>query len=108
MGIGGAAGRLIKLRQRERRAQLEAPRLLLLRDGDGGEECFLGGRGVRWIALEQDLAADAMQESVGPVFSRLVRERQCFIDPGQAPSALPPWLRSRRASLEKGYTPLGS
>jgi hypothetical protein len=37
---GGAAARLIKLRQRQRRAQLEAPRLLLLRDGDGGEEGY--------------------------------------------------------------------
>jgi hypothetical protein len=35
MGGGGAAGRLIKLRQRQRRAQLEAPRFLLLRNGDG-------------------------------------------------------------------------
>src|ERR1700736_3978675 len=33
MGIGGAVRRMIKLRQRERRAQLKAPRLLLLRDG---------------------------------------------------------------------------
>ena len=41
MGVGGAARRLIKSRQIERRAQLETPRSLLLRDGDGGEECFL-------------------------------------------------------------------
>ena len=41
VGVGGAAGRLIELRQRQRRAQLEAPRLLLLRDRDGGEEGFL-------------------------------------------------------------------
>ena len=33
---------LIKLRQRQRREQLEAFRLLLLRDGDGGEEGLLG------------------------------------------------------------------
>jgi len=35
-GFSGAAGRLIKLRQRQRRAQFEAARSLLLRDRDGG------------------------------------------------------------------------
>ena len=69
MGVGGAAGRLIKLRQRQRRAQLEAPRLLLLRDGDGGEEGFLGRRRIRRIALEQNLAADAMALRVKPTLS---------------------------------------
>jgi hypothetical protein len=36
VGVGGASGRLTKLCQRKRRAQLEASRLLLLRDGNGG------------------------------------------------------------------------
>jgi hypothetical protein len=41
MCLGGAACRLIKLRQWQRRLQREAPRLLLLRNSDGGEECLL-------------------------------------------------------------------
>ena len=61
MGVGGAAGRLIKLRQRERRAQFETPRLLLLRNRDGGEQGFLDRHGVRRIALPQNVAADAMR-----------------------------------------------
>jgi hypothetical protein len=37
--------------------QFEAARLLSLGDGDGGEERLFGGRGVRRIALEMNLAA---------------------------------------------------
>ena len=70
MSVGGAAGRLIKLRQRECGAQLEAPRLLLLRDGDGGEEGFFRRCGVRRISLDQKFAADAMQFGVGPALAR--------------------------------------
>ena len=100
MGVGGAAGRLIKLRQRQRRAQLETPRLLLLRDGDSGEECFLGRRRVRRIALQQNLAADAVQESVALVFSRLAREHQCFVDPAQG------FLGALPVGFELGEQPL--
>jgi hypothetical protein len=35
---------------------------LLLRNGDGGQEGFLGRRPVRRIALEQNVAADSVQE----------------------------------------------
>ena len=65
---------MIELRQRERRAQLETPRFLLLRDCDCSEEGILCRRGIRRIALEQNLAAQAMQESVAPAFSCLTRE----------------------------------
>ena len=51
MGFGGAAGRLIELGQRQRRAQFEAARALLLRDGDGGQERFFRRRGVGGVAL---------------------------------------------------------
>ena len=47
MRVGGTSVRLIKLRQRERRTQLEASRLLLLRDSDGREEGFLDRCGVQ-------------------------------------------------------------
>jgi hypothetical protein len=43
----------------------------LLCNGDSGEECILGRRRIRRIALEQNLAAQAMQESVALVFSCL-------------------------------------
>jgi hypothetical protein len=44
--LGRPTGGSIKLRQRQRRAQLKTLRLLLLRDGDSGEEGFLGQRGI--------------------------------------------------------------
>src|SRR5215472_16514936 len=75
--------RVIELRQRERRAQLETPCLLLLRDGDCSEERILGRGGVRRIALEQNLAAQAMQESVRPVLSRLMREPEPLVNSRQ-------------------------
>jgi hypothetical protein len=50
VAFGGPAGRLVELRQRLR-LQFEAARLLGLRDGDGGEEGFLGGGCVRRIAF---------------------------------------------------------
>jgi len=53
------------------RAAQNCARLLLLRDGDCREECVLGKRRVCQIALEQDLAAQAMQESVAPAFTCL-------------------------------------
>ena len=80
MCVGGAVCALIKLRQRQRRLQLKTPRLLLLRNGDGSEEGFLGRRRVRRIALEQNLAADAMQKGVAPSFSSLGGEGQRFVD----------------------------
>ena len=40
MGFGGAAGRLVELGERQRRAQFEAARALLFCDGDGGPEGF--------------------------------------------------------------------
>ena len=38
VGFGGAAGRLVEFGERERRAQFEAARPLLFRDGDRGQE----------------------------------------------------------------------
>jgi hypothetical protein len=65
---------VIELRQRERRAQLETPRLLLLGDGDCSEERILSRGRIRRIAFEEKLATAAMQESVAPAFSCLTRE----------------------------------
>ena len=52
----------------------------LLRYSDGGEEGFLGRRGVSGLVLEQNLAADAVQERVAPVLTCVARARQPRVD----------------------------
>ena len=47
-----AIGRAIKLRERQRGAQLEAARLLRLRDSDRGLQRLLGRRGIGRFALQ--------------------------------------------------------
>ena len=74
MSVGRTARGIIKACQIESCAQLKTARLLPLRYGDCGEVSILGQRRFRWIALEQNLAAQAMQESVAPVFSCLTCE----------------------------------
>jgi hypothetical protein len=83
VGFGGAVGRLAELRERQRRLQFEAARLLLLRDGDCREKSLLGRRFIRRTALEENLAAQTMQESIAPVFSILACESQRCVDLGQ-------------------------
>ena len=80
MGVGGAGGRLVELGERERRAQFEAARALLLRDGDGGLERFLGRRGVGGIALQQHFAADAMQFRFERAMADPFGRRQRFVE----------------------------
>ena len=46
MSFDGAAGRLVELRQRQRRAQFETARTLLLRDGDGGQKASSAAAGL--------------------------------------------------------------
>ena len=82
MGVGVAAGRAIKLGEGERGAQLKAARGLLPRDGDGGQEGFLRGRGVRGVALEQDFAARPMQLCFERAISGAVARRQRFVEDG--------------------------
>src|SRR4029079_6322887 len=77
--IGGAVRVPIELRQRQCRTQLEALCFLLLGNCDGGEESFLRWRSVRWVALEQNLTADMVQDRIGPVLSRLLSECQRFV-----------------------------
>ena len=74
MGVRGTTRGIIKACQIESCAQLKTACLLLLCDGDSSEECILGRCGIRRIALEQNLATQAMQESVAPAFSCLSRE----------------------------------
>jgi hypothetical protein len=51
VGFGEAGGRLVELRERQRRLQFEAARLLRLRGGDRGEEGLFRRRRVRRITL---------------------------------------------------------
>ena len=60
MGVGEAAGRLVEFCERERGAQFEAARFLLLGDADGGEKGLFRGRGVGGVLFEKDFAANAM------------------------------------------------
>jgi hypothetical protein len=61
MGLGGTAGRLVKLGKRERSTQSEAARTLLPRDRDSGQEGFFYRRGVGGVVLDENFAARAMQ-----------------------------------------------
>ena len=80
MGLGGAAGRLIELGERQRRAQFEAARALLLRDRDGGQESLFRRRGVGGVALEQDFAARPMQFRFERAIAGAVARRQRFVE----------------------------
>jgi hypothetical protein len=55
----------------------------MLCNSNGGKEGFFGRRVVCGIALEKNVAANAVQEGVSPMFSGLGRERQSFVNPGQ-------------------------
>ena len=83
VGFGGAGGRLIELGERKRRAQFEAARALLLRDGERGQEGFFCRRGVGGVALQQDFAADAMQFGVECAMTGPLGRRQRFVEEGK-------------------------
>ena len=78
--VGVAARRTIELRERERGAQLEAARLLGLRDGDGGEERLFGGGGVCGVVFEQDIAACAMQLRPERAIAGALDRRHRFVE----------------------------
>jgi hypothetical protein len=80
MNVGGAARRLIEPHQRQRCAQVEAPRLLSLRNVDGGEEASFGCRRIRGTALKQNVAADAMGFRFEPALSITLGVGQNFVD----------------------------
>ena len=107
MSIGGAVASMIKFCQRQAPRVVRSSRLLLLGDGDRGEECFFGRRCVRRIALKENFAADAMQEGVAPVFSSFapqapsassMRAMALQLRPCASISASRPW---------RGTAPLG-
>ena len=94
VGVDRAARGLVELGERQRGAQLEAAGLLLLRDGDGGEEGGFGGGGVGGVLFEEDFAADAMRFGVVPALSGAlgVRDALSMVDSAASisPASLPP------------------
>jgi len=87
VAVAGAVRALIVLRERKRRAQLEAARLLMLRNGDGAKERLFDRRNALPISLEQNLAADTVHFSVEPAFpgalgldERVIQARERGID----------------------------
>ena len=80
MSVDGTAGRLVELGERERGAQFEAARGLLLRDGDGGLEGFFR-RARGW----RDRASAGFRRATDAVLLRMrdspaVRSRQRFVE----------------------------
>ena len=63
MGLDWTTARFIEPGERQRRAQFEAARPLLLRDRDCGQKRPFCGRGVGGVLLEQGLASRSMQFS---------------------------------------------
>ena len=61
MGFGGAAGRLVELGERKRRAQFEAARALLFRDGDSGRKASSAGAGLAGSRFSRISPRSAMQ-----------------------------------------------
>ena len=92
--VGESAGRLIVLGERERRLQMRTACALLLRYGDRRPECFLGVSVIGRVALEQNFAAQAMQEGERATMFDLVREAESFVNASQRA------VRSQRFRLE--------
>ena len=82
VGVGGAGGRLVELGERQRRAQFEAARALLLRDSDGGQESVFRRRGIGGVALEQEFTARPMQFRFERAIASAVGRRQGFVEDG--------------------------
>jgi hypothetical protein len=78
--LGGAAGRLIEPGERQRRAQAEALRSLLLCDGDGSQEGFFRRSWVGGVALQQGFASRPMQFRFERAIAGAVRRRQRFVN----------------------------
>ena len=83
MSVGGSPGRLVEPGERKGRKEFETARTLSLRYGDGGPVTLFGRYGIGRNALQQEVAAQAMNErQVEPVFD-LIRVGQSFVDTGK-------------------------
>ncbi len=90
VGVACAARGLIELGERQRGAQLEAAGLLLLRDGDGGEEGGFSGAGSAEFCLKRispRMRWRAASNQCSPVFPASVSAASI---PTRAASASPP------------------
>ena len=76
----GAAGRLVELRQSERGLQAETARAPISCDRNGGAIGVFGSDGMFGFSLQQDVAADPVEEGVGPTLTRPPRQRHRFIN----------------------------
>ena len=90
MGFGEAACRLIEPGEREGRAQFEAARALLPRDGDGGQEGFFRRRGVGRVALQQRFASRPMQLCFKCATTGVVARRQRFVEDEDGAAGISP------------------
>src|SRR5271169_267824 len=90
VGVDRAAGGLVEFGQGQRGAQLEAAGLLLLGDGDGGEEGGFGGAGVGLVAHPQNIAARAMQFRFKGATAGSLDRRQPLVEGTMARKALAP------------------
>jgi hypothetical protein len=82
VSFGEASGRLVELGERQRGAQFEAARGLLLCDRDGGEEGLFRGRGIGGVACEQHFAAHPMQLRFERAVACAAGRRQRFVEDG--------------------------
>ena len=83
VGVGGAAGRLVKLGERQRREQCVPSGALSLRDGDGGLEGVFGWRRLGGIELEQEFAARSVDFAFECAVACALARRQCLLENGQ-------------------------
>jgi hypothetical protein len=86
-GVDRAVGGLVELGQRQRGAQLEAAGILLLRDGDGGEEGGFGGGGVGGVLFEEDFAAKGVIPNIPIIASAIRRDAIAGEEPQDAGDA---------------------
>jgi hypothetical protein len=100
MGVSSTARRLIKFRQRQRRAQLEAPSLLLLRNGD----CWLPGAASAAARPDDPVQRHGLGHAFEFVGAALLGECSTADRRGWRKGRIglgfrPPWgMRSRRPS----------
>ena len=101
MRVGGAVGRLIELPQPERGLQAETARAPISCDRDGRAIGVFGSDGMFKISLQQDVAADPVEEGVGPTLTRPPRQRHRFINMRQGCFSPLPFGFELRESAQK-------
>ena len=83
VGFDEATGRLKQPSEGKRRQKSGTERALPFRDGDRNAESFLSRSGIGGIALEQDFAAQSMEERERATKFDCIREPEGFVDASQ-------------------------